>query len=511
MTRSAMHYFNLWLSTLACLFTIEIYAANKSDFASLWTTLPVAEALENAQKSKQPVLLYWGAVWCPPCNQLKSHVFSHPGFHAATNGFVRIYLDGDEPGAQEWAEKLNVSGYPTMLILAPAQTKATSWKSMREELRLVEFVNFEEFKLLVSAAVNANKQRGNWKKRLEQKALLREANPDEWRLLAYSWDGTETIANPDQSQVKQTQIRLQKLLEVAPTEESRGLLAARLLNLDSRSKKELVLTLTNTKESLLAARGFFVAGAMSWILTTTQQESLEVAKILYVAAQKLLGDRSLSEIDKLQASASRLEIAGWLKDKGALSFSEFDNVLKECKEIALKTEAESKSLFDRHAIVTDAAMLLAAAGAQNKAKEILTQEAARSDTPWYYQSSLALMYLEDKNFPAALEWSARARESAVGHATKIQWLVSDLVLQSKIPSDARLRQNFEAGFESWLNLAKSMPDGFSGRNALRARKVKSVLETAVPPESRSRMIAKWRKTCDMLKKEARRNCLETMK
>ena len=31
--------------------------------------------------SNKPVLLYWGAQWCPPCKQLKSAVFNRPGLH----------------------------------------------------------------------------------------------------------------------------------------------------------------------------------------------------------------------------------------------------------------------------------------------------------------------------------------------------------------------------------------------------------------------------------------------
>ena len=188
--------------------------------------------------------------------------------------------------------------------------------------------------------------------------------------------------------------------------------------------------------------------------------------------------------------------------------SDWQAARKEASDVALKAENESKSAFDRHAVVTDAAMLLAAAGSPAKAKEILQAEALRSDTPWYYQSSLAMIYLDEKNFPAAIEWSTKARESAKGHATRIQWIVSDLVLQSKIPAESRPAGAFEAGFRSWLALAKSMPDGFSGRNALRAQKVNAALETGIPPATRTNLIADWRATCAQLKKESKQHCLK---
>lgn len=522
MARATKHQINLWFSTIALAISVETRATSDADFASLWTKLPVAAALESAKKNDQPALLYWGAVWCPPCNQLKSQVFSHPGFAAATAGFVRIYLDGDEPGAQEWAEKLGVSGYPTVLVLAPDQTKKAPATGMKEELRLAEFVNFDEFKALIAAALaeSSNKNAGkgqskvrsrvNWAERLEQRALAGKASIEDWRLIAYSWDATESTASPDPSQVKRTSMRLQKLLAKAPHEEIRGLLAARLLNLEPESSKALVQNVTNSRESLLAARGPFMAGAMNWITTAPKGDAADIAKQLLAAAQRLANEPSLSPGERLQATATRFEITNWLYEKKILADSEWRATRKEAAEIAIKSESESKSAFDRHAVVTDAAMLLAATGNPAKAKEILEAEAARSDTPWYYQSSLAMIHLDEKNFSAAMEWSAKARDSAKGHATRIQWLVSDLVLQSKIPLESRAASAFETGFRSWLDLAKSMPDGFSGRNALRAQKVKSALDTGVSPATKPRLVADWRATCDMLKKEARRNCLKTL-
>ncbi|NBQ54542.1 MAG: thioredoxin family protein, partial [Proteobacteria bacterium] len=113
---------------------------------SLWIKKPVAEALEQAKRENKPALLYWGAIWCPPCNQLKAQVFSHPEFATATSSFIRIYLDGDDAGAQNWAEKLDVSGYPTVLVLAPEKNGRVT--TMKERLRIAEFVNFTEFRSL---------------------------------------------------------------------------------------------------------------------------------------------------------------------------------------------------------------------------------------------------------------------------------------------------------------------------------------------------------------------------
>ena len=75
--------------------------------------------------SNKPVLLYWGAQWCPPCKQLKSAVFSRPDFIEKSKLFVAVYLDGDLPDAQKWGDVFRVTGYPTVVVLKPDRTEIT--------------------------------------------------------------------------------------------------------------------------------------------------------------------------------------------------------------------------------------------------------------------------------------------------------------------------------------------------------------------------------------------------
>ena len=75
-----------------------------------WFEGDVGAAFTAAQAAKKPVFLYWGAKWCPPCQQLKSSVFSRSDFIAKSRQFVSVYLDGDTPGAQNWGEQFHVVG-----------------------------------------------------------------------------------------------------------------------------------------------------------------------------------------------------------------------------------------------------------------------------------------------------------------------------------------------------------------------------------------------------------------
>src|SRR5262245_10724148 len=90
-----------------------------------WFDGDVDAAFKAAQASNKPVLLYWGAQWCPPCKQLKSAVFSRPDFIEKSKLFVAVYLDGDLPDAQKWGDVFRVTGYPTVVVLKPDRTEIT--------------------------------------------------------------------------------------------------------------------------------------------------------------------------------------------------------------------------------------------------------------------------------------------------------------------------------------------------------------------------------------------------
>ena len=96
-------------------------AAPPTDDGVAWlpaaSSADVDRAFTQARAAGKPVLLYWGAKWCPPCNQLKATLFNRHDFIERSKSLVAVEIDGDLPGAQKLGARFKVSGYPTMVLM----------------------------------------------------------------------------------------------------------------------------------------------------------------------------------------------------------------------------------------------------------------------------------------------------------------------------------------------------------------------------------------------------------
>ncbi|MEE7548294.1 thioredoxin family protein, partial [Xanthomonas sp. Kuri4-1] len=143
-----------------------------------WREGDVQDAFAEAKESGRPILLYWGAAWCPPCNRLKATLFQDPDFIARTRRFVPVHLDGDSKGAQAWGERFGVKGYPTLIVLRPDGSEITRLSGDSDTARLAEVLRVAATRTLTSA-------------QLLERALRApgELDADDWTLLGeYGWN-----------------------------------------------------------------------------------------------------------------------------------------------------------------------------------------------------------------------------------------------------------------------------------------------------------------------------------
>ena len=81
----------LWPFFFLFIIGLEIQAAEK--LKGNWQKGDVKSALALALKEQKPLFIYWGAVWCPPCNQIKKTIFMTNVFQSELANYIAVYLD----------------------------------------------------------------------------------------------------------------------------------------------------------------------------------------------------------------------------------------------------------------------------------------------------------------------------------------------------------------------------------------------------------------------------------
>lgn len=66
-----------------------------------------------------PLVLSFGAVWCPPCQRLDHEVFLATPQPAVLGGIERAWIDVDDPSSWALKDRYEVGGYPTQVAIAP--------------------------------------------------------------------------------------------------------------------------------------------------------------------------------------------------------------------------------------------------------------------------------------------------------------------------------------------------------------------------------------------------------
>src|SRR2546429_8648086 len=142
-----------------------------------WYKGDVDSAFGVAKAEKRPVFLYWGAVWCPPCNPVKATIFNRQDFIERSRFFVPVYIDGDSPSAQRLGARFKVSGYPTMILLKPDGTEIT---------RLPGEADAEQYIRVLSMGINgARPVKETLSAALDTRGAAAKLSSDDWRMLAY--------------------------------------------------------------------------------------------------------------------------------------------------------------------------------------------------------------------------------------------------------------------------------------------------------------------------------------
>jgi thiol-disulfide isomerase/thioredoxin len=379
-----------------------------------------------AKREDRPVLLYWGAEWCPFCHTLKSTVFSRPDFIAKSHLFLPIYLDGDDEGAQKWGEQFGIQGYPTLIVLDADQ---------HEIIRLGAGRDVSQYAAILDLALDHLQPADVL---LQTAAGGKVLTADECRRLAYnSWeldtlDSGSYAARAEQLQIATSRCPSELKLERASLTIYAAFYASNAetdaLDASNAQPSARLLTLTDEVEAILQQPELAVSSA----------ESLQVLDDAFFKAVKARGARFAPALrdsytgvmdsasnDPRYVQADQLGfIDARLRALKALNDSKYKLPKDTLASVNARIDgalAAEQNPYLRSGLVNASLNILEDVGDYHKAYDVAKAEIARSGTPYYYEGDLAEIAEKQGHRDEAVALLEKAYQHSQGPATRFQW------------------------------------------------------------------------------------------
>lgn len=442
----------LWLGSAAA-------APNVKGEGIQWFEGDVDAAFAQAKRARKPLFLYWGAVWCPPCNQVQATIFNRQDFINRSRGFVPVYIDGDSPSAQALATRFKVSGYPTMVLFRADGTEVT---------RLPGEVEGEQYMRVLQLGMHATRPVSTLLNAvLSGRSAL---TPADWRLLAYySWETDEQAIVP-KAKVAAT---LAQLAQSCPPQQAAAksrltlkavAAASDLAEKDRSFDRAAAMAQLEAAlgDAVLARENFYAltdgAGDIAGTLAVTPAERARLVRPWDQLLARWSDDASFSRADRLSAINGRIALARLESGEDALPA----NVVNDVRFAARRAERETTDKYERQAVISAAAYVLREAGLMDESDAMLKAELNRSHSPYYFMSSLGSNARKRGDIEAALDWHSRAYDASKGPATRLEWGVRYVrLLVELMPQDAH---RIELSAQAVIGELEAKPETFHGRS-----------------------------------------------
>ena len=120
---------------------ICVFAGPASQPQLPFRPLNLQEALGIAKKENKPVLVYFSASWCMPCQWMEKNTFTDPKLAAyLQERFIGVKVDFDDAQGQAIAAKYLVNKLPTILIFNSLRQLIGTHQEMMEPERLLDIL-----------------------------------------------------------------------------------------------------------------------------------------------------------------------------------------------------------------------------------------------------------------------------------------------------------------------------------------------------------------------------------
>ncbi len=380
-----------------------------------WHEGSVDSAFVLAKAEHKPLFLYWGAAWCPPCQEIKHTVFTSPAFIALSALFVPVYLDGDTPRAQATGERFGVKGYPTMIVFNADGEEIT---------RIPGGIDVTRYNTVLGLSLNQLRPT----RELVRLALTTPESltkEDFSQLAYYSWsqDFNALPENAPATLLRDIALLAQPVDEVAASR----LYLQYLIDAVQKSTTDASLPIDDAMPQLthiLASNELTLA---CWDYLAYWPETL-TALALTTDQVSALRRQWQDQIFRLRHDPSLTtaeQLAGWLP----LLYHHFqgtedplpDDTTAQLQADLEAAERSTTNPFARISVINQIEYIYTQARMPDKARAITLAEIERSPTPWYFMSTLGSMAEKEGKPDEAIAWFRHAYERSEGTATRFQW------------------------------------------------------------------------------------------
>ena len=517
-----MKVLKIVLSALWLTYSLHSTAASSSEGIQ-WHKAGMESALKLAAEKKQPLFVYWGASWCPPCHVVKSTHFKSTEVIQATTKYIAVYLDGDTQSAQTWGEKLQASGYPTLMVLNPKGEEVVRFSSAMSSPDFAEALNSAFYNLnpIEDILERALAVKPNKVKEQDLRSLASYS-------LASLYKGRSPKRGPASKPIDWAQ-SYEELYKRTPaslaSERDQFLLRAIVAKYNGRDKDEKFSTAWQKEKRqqvlpiLKSASRFqqnykvlsFYADRIVKSLFNEKSTEREQFMAVYKKSLKTLRESGVLKGYNYLVTFYPLNDLAKIDDKKALP-KEREYIKKEMLKEVKKIQDENAQAF----VTNSSSYILSEAGYIDLAKEVLLKDIKASKRPYYSMSSLSEMEKELGNSEAALKWGREAYKAAKGSATRIQW--GSLYLRDLMELRSENKKEILGGLNGFFKAHLKTPDAFMGRNKRSLERLAKKAKTWADEKKLQGELAKmqkgWSQYCESKKQGQtatfRKSCQEYM-
>jgi thiol-disulfide isomerase/thioredoxin len=394
-----------------------------------WFKGSVDEAFAAAAQQNKAVFVYYGAVWCPPCQELKAKVFHRKDFLERLQLFIPVYLDADAADSQRWAQQLHAVFMPTVLLL----------RADHSELgRASGGMNLRRYAGMLEDGVKA--ARPIEAILVEIKSGKHPLSVDDCRVLAFNnwqlddaWntsksDWLDHMADvllraaqscPAQARVERARLEI-TAASAAATVDAENIKSGKPTNPRLLHDIDVVREALNEPSVADETGDLVVLLPVEFFVAAEKLDARHAPEFLervMQTLQKLEADSRYSIATQLFALDQQLALAKAVQIPPVRT-SAIQAHARERVDISLRN---TDGLDDRASVVNAAINVLYDLGEKDRVYSIVQAEVKTSPTPYYYMSELADLEEERGHPSVAVDWMARAYKEARGPATRLQW------------------------------------------------------------------------------------------